>query len=143
MEKKIWSKPEMNEFVFAANEYVAACGDNGSDYLFKCDASWGILHYFKNLLVSKDAAEPDWDTVDYRQAGDTEIGPYLPCGKEHEASTSSDFFWGYVDYNLNGNHDPDGTRFSKEETVIVWRDEKGSGHATQNLNINSWEVSKS
>ena len=34
MEKRIWSKPEMNEFAFAANEYVAACGDNGSDYLF-------------------------------------------------------------------------------------------------------------
>lgn len=25
MEKRIWSKPEMNEFAFAANEYVAAC----------------------------------------------------------------------------------------------------------------------
>ena len=27
MEKRIWTKPEMNEFAFAANEYVAACED--------------------------------------------------------------------------------------------------------------------
>ena len=25
MEKRIWSKPEMNEFAFAANEYVSTC----------------------------------------------------------------------------------------------------------------------
>lgn len=144
MEKLIWTKPEMNEFAFAANEYVAACGDEGSKYLFKCNAVGGILHYFENLLVSKDAAQPKWDEVDYSQAGDTTIGSYFPCGRKHEASTSSDFYWGYIDYNLNDKHDPNGTYGLEKETVIVWRGPNGNnGHATKNLNINDWEVAKS
>lgn len=148
MEKKIWSKPEMHEFAFAANEYVAACGDNGSKYLFKCDAWGGVLHYFKNLLVSKDAAQPKWDEVDYSQAGDTTIGSYFPCGREHEASTSSDFYWGYIDYDRDNSHDPNGGTLgllpTPKETVIVWRGPNGNnGHATKNLNINDWEVAKS
>ncbi len=47
MEKRIWSKPEMNEFVFAANEYVAACGDQNRVYKFICDALAGTLYYWK------------------------------------------------------------------------------------------------
>lgn len=35
MEKRIWSKPEMNEFAFAANEYVSTC------YSGRCDISAG------------------------------------------------------------------------------------------------------
>lgn len=144
MEKRVWAKPEMQEFAFAANQYVAACGDSGSDYLFKCDAFGGFLHYFKNLLVSKDAQQPDWNNIDYSTAGDTSIGIYTPCSQEHEASTTSDFYWGYIDYNFNGEHDPNGGLISGKETVIVWRGPNGdNGHATKNLNINSWETAKS
>lgn len=35
MEKRIWSKPEMHEFAFAANEYVSTC------YSGMCDTSAG------------------------------------------------------------------------------------------------------
>lgn len=39
MEKRTWIKPEMNELAFAANDYVAACGDSGTVYKFVCDAA--------------------------------------------------------------------------------------------------------
>lgn len=49
----------------------------------------------------------------------------------------SGFYWGYVDYNHN-------QKFEKSELVIVWRGQKGwEGHATKNLDINSWETAKS
>lgn len=37
MEKRIWSKPEMHEFAFAANEYVSTC------YSGKCDTRAGWI----------------------------------------------------------------------------------------------------
>ena len=43
----MWSKPEMNEFAFAANEYVAACGDENKVFKFICDAKEGLLYYWK------------------------------------------------------------------------------------------------
>ena len=34
-------KPTMEGEVFAANEYIAACGDSGTVYKFTCDAGRG------------------------------------------------------------------------------------------------------
>ena len=42
MEKRIWSKPEMNEFAFAANEYVAAC------WKIKCNVPFGFGFFDRN-----------------------------------------------------------------------------------------------
>lgn len=45
MEKRIWTKPEMNEFAFAANEYVAACEDTVNKFWkFICNFGGG-KHY--------------------------------------------------------------------------------------------------
>ena len=153
MEKKIWSKPEMNEFAFAANEYVAACGDQNSVFKFVCDAVAGPLYYYKNWLVSvvngvtnKPESFPGGPLSDWQ--GNNEAGTelikglsgltYHPCGETHEASVTDDFYWGFVDYNYNSRNDGD------DETVIVWRGDKGNnGHATKNLNMNTWETAKS
>ena len=36
--KKEWMEPVVEVQEFAANEYVAACGDSGKVYKFVCDA---------------------------------------------------------------------------------------------------------
>lgn len=36
--KKEWTEPVVEVQEFAANEYVAACGDSGKVYKFVCDA---------------------------------------------------------------------------------------------------------
>ena len=65
------------------------------------------------------------------------IGSYTPCSKKHEAATDSEFPDGFVDYNRNRRHD-------SGEGVIVWRGPWGNnGHATKNLDMNSWITDKS
>ena len=62
---------------------------------------------------------------------------YHPCGIEHEASTTDTFYDGFVDYNWNGKQD-------SGEGVIVWRGPRNNnGHATTNLDMNTWETAKS
>ena len=41
MDKRVWEQPVTLVQKFEANEYVAACGDSGTTYLFKCDAGGG------------------------------------------------------------------------------------------------------
>ena len=42
MEGKVWRRPLTEVQKFEANEYVAACGDSGVVYKFKCDAGGGV-----------------------------------------------------------------------------------------------------
>ncbi len=121
--KKTWMEPQITVEQFMANEYVAACGDTEYGvYMFKCDAPGGRLYYYRNGRESGDA--------DY-------LGSYNPCGASHEASTTDPFYDGFVDYDKDGKEDAN-------EMVIVWRGSSGrNGHATSNLNQDSWEVTKS
>lgn len=150
MEKMIWIKPEMNEFAFAANEYVAACGDQNRKYLFNCDALAGALYVFGNWVSGivfdrwngfkvSTTDVPDFSDYDSREIGSN----YHPCSKKHEADTTSDFYWGFVDYNKDGKYTASDNK-DEDETVIVWRGDYGlNGHATKNLNMNTWETAKS
>ena len=129
---KKYIKPTMDGQLFAANEFVSACGDSGKVYYFECTAKGGPLY-------ARDA-----DGLGYSGAS------YSPCSKKHEAPVTDAFVNGYIDYNKNKKQD-DG------EEVIVWleygydRDwwtgetEKyvKNGHATGNLDMDSWEVAKS
>lgn len=128
--KKIWIKPMATVEEFAANEYVAACGDKNTVYKFVCDAPGGILCYYP---------ESD-DNIDgnYTGRGDAELVglSYTPCDKKHDAPTSDEYYDGYV-RSLFGKSD-----------VIVWveRDESGeivNGHATKQLDMEKWETAKS
>ena len=140
--KKAYQKPTMAAQLFAANEYVAACGDNGTTYLFECNAPKGKLYYFPESDDSLDGI--------YNGTGSKKKrGDYHPCNKKHEASAASDFYEGFVDYNDNGKYDPNGTPTwwggqTPAEAVIVWHDGTKLGwHATKNLDINSWQTAKS
>ena len=127
MGRKVWQRPVTSVQKFEANEYVAACGTQYGNYLFECDAPGGRLYYYTTDRWGNKSAQY--------------IGSYTPCGKKHETSRDSEFPDGFVDYNRNGKED-DG------EAVIVWI-ERGmfgsirNGHATTNLDRDSWEVTKS
>lgn len=130
--KKSYVRPVMQCEEFAANEYVAACGDKNRVYKFVCDAPEGILYYYNSR--NSDG------TIDgvYEGSGQaTMLGSYSPCDKKHEASTTDSFYDGFVDRNNNRECD-DG------EAVIVWRGPWGiQGHATATLNMSEWETAKS
>lgn len=113
-------KPTMEGELFAANEYIAACGDmEYGKYLFNCDAPRGILYY-------------------YDQSGKAKrLGGYHPCNEKHLADFSDEFPDGFVDYNENKRED-------EGEAVIVWLERGIFGgiwdyHATKNLDRESWE----
>lgn len=141
--KKIYESPKAYVEMFTPNEYVAACGDSGKVYKFVCDAKKGTLYYYSNSDGTIDG--------NYTGSGKAiKLGSYNPCGETHEASSTSGFYDGFVDRDRYvGNwpfgrwEGPNGKCDSGEE-VIVWRGPDGdNGHATKNLDMNSWETAKS
>ena len=128
--KRIYESPKAYVEMFTPNEYVAACGDSGKVYKFVCDAPRGTLYYYRYSDGTIDGNYTGW-------RGAHELGSYHPCRKTHEASSTSGFYDGFVDYNNNGRHDAG-------EGVIVWRGENGrNGHATTELDMSKWETAKS
>lgn len=132
--KKTYVRPSMVCEVFAADEYVAACGDSGTTYKFECNAPGGPLYYYPKFDGSLDGVQTGNGRKDF-------LGLfYSPCNKEHETDASGEFKDGFVDYNLNTRHDAG-------EGVIVYLEKRGNvivnAHATQNLNFDSWETAKS
>lgn len=133
--KMRWEEPRILAEKFMPNEYVAACGDTEyGNYLFECDAPAGTLYYYPQSDGKIDGQ--------YSGGGRAKkMGSYTPCGATHEAPTTGDFYDGFVDQNHNGRQD-------SGEGVIVWleRDRWGyisDGHATKNLDMNSWTTDKS
>ena len=115
MEKKIWTMPQAEVEQFEMNQYIAACGDENRVYKCACNAPAGSL-YGPNRWTGR---------MEYR-------GPFTPCPAAEDAPTTDVFEDGFIDYNRNGRQD-DG------EAVIIWDYE----HATQNLDMESWETAKS
>lgn len=128
--KKEYVAPTMVCEEFAANEYVAACGDENRVYKFECDAPGGNLYYYRN-------SDGTVDGVYTGRGSATLLGSYNPCPAAHEALTTNPFYDGFIDYNRNRKHD-------EGEGVIVWRGPyNNNGHATAKLNMNEWETDKS
>lgn len=128
--KKIYKSPKMYVETFTPNEYVAACGDHGKEYYFKCNAQGGTLYYYPQ-------SDGEIDGVYSGRGNAKKLGSYHPCNAQHRASSTDPFYDGFIDYNHNGRHD-------RGEGVIVWRGRNGrDGHATKNLDMSSWETAKS
>lgn len=132
-----WERPMAVVDAFVANEFVSACGEKNQVYKFKCTADAGELYYY-----------PQGDgTIDgiYTGSGEAKrIGNYTPCKAEHDASTTDDFYDGYVYTSSYEGFWPFGHYVEKRTPVIVWRGENGrNGHATTNLNMNQWTTAKS
>lgn len=160
MEKKIWSKPEMNEFAFAANEYVAACGDKGQNILFTCDAGGGK---YGRVWMETNSPTDDWNglqtdefpsILDSQDLDQLRTDSYYACGKKHVASKTDEFMKGYYisDDDWDSGWDRSGyipkfdlaAVIEKAIRVYIWGGtEKYNTHCTTNLNIESWEAAKS
>lgn len=129
-----YKKPVLNVEQFTANEFIAACGDKKTVYKFKCDANsngWfsegGSVYQETNGVDGLQV-----DPLSVFGTGDTRLGSYHPCNETHEASTTDEFVEGY----LYG--------FPHTTKVIIWKGNDGKNiHCTKNLDINTWETSKS
>ena len=123
-------KPTMEDELFAANEYIAACHDINKVYKFKCDAGGGR----SGSVYLETNGEPGLQTG---WGGDQPLGGYHACGTTHEAKTTDDFLDGY--YVTRSFFE--GT---KTTPVIVWRGPNNDNtHCTENLDMDSWETEKS
>lgn len=138
MEGRVWKRPLTEVQKFEANEYVAACGDSGTTYLFTCDAGGGASG---DVYVESNGVEGlqtrgewvgGWDG--HWQEADRSLGGYHACETTHEADSENEF--------LNGYYVP---YWSDDVTkVIIWRGPYNNNvHCTTNLDKNSWETAKS
>lgn len=126
--KRVYVRPTMVGERFVANEYVAACGDSGTVYKFKCDAGGGK----SGIVYLETNGNPGFQEGFLGIRGDQYLSGYHARGITHDADTSDDFLDGY--YVRNGN----------VTQVKVWRGEKGDDtHCTENINMNTWETAKS
>ena len=142
---KKYMKPTMEGQMFVSNEFVSACGDSGTTYIFECNAPAGDLYYYKD-----------------NNSNPTYLGGFTPnTSSIHYAESTADFFNGFVDYDGDKEHDTvehtekhwwGGSTTYPAETVIVWIeygfDRWGNKtisnyHATKELDMNSWAVAKS
>lgn len=130
MEKRNYVKPVLSGEEFVPQNYIAACGDSGTIYYFECTANGGNLYYYKDGDGTIDGK--------YEGSGSAKLlGSYNPCGSKHEADSTNPFYDGFIDYNKNKKCD-------SGEEVIVWRGPWGyNGHATANLDMDTWETAKS
>lgn len=140
MNGNVWKQPLTVVQKFAPNEYVAACGDSGVVYKFKCDAGDGVY----GSVYQETNGQPGLQTGGWKS--DRRIATYNDsmfwgesgfhaCGTTHEAESDSGFYDGY--YCAKGN-----TR--NPVSVIIWKGEHNDNvHCTTNLDKDSWETAKS
>lgn len=134
---KKWSRPVTMVQKFEANEYVAACGDSGTTYLFTCDAGGGK----SGTVYVETNGRPGLQTGWY---GDSSLGGYHACGTQHEADSDDDFLQGYYVTEEYVGTWPWGHTETTTTDVIVWRGPYNDNvHCTTKLNMDEWETAKS
>lgn len=137
MDKMMWSKPEMNEFVFVANAYCSGCTDTYNSYWkFVCNVGGGFLN---NLF---DIYEGEYDSNKTARQNATESinltpgNAYIKCGETHYVKQGDDvefydvFKKGWADSNsLDPNDIFDNTNYAGD--VYIWKGVNGNEvHAT-------------
>lgn len=135
MEKRVWTMPQAEVEKFEMSQYIAACGDGYVEYNFTCDAGdgWGDYHVYLN---GSDGQAHTSDDIDW-SGRDGWVKTFTKCSATHAVTVKagtdiSDVFpSGYMRRN------------GKVTDVIVWTDGGTNTHCTRNLNINSWEITKS
>lgn len=137
MEKRVWENPLTMVQQFVPNEYVAACGDSGTSYLFTCDAGGGKT----GTVYLETNDRPGLQTG---RGGDQYLSGYHACGTTHEADSDDEFLKGYYVTEEYVGFWPFGHYETTTTDVIVWRGPWGDNtHCTTNLNQDSWETAKS
>lgn len=100
MEKLTWVKPEMEEVCFAADEYVAACGEEEQVYSFICDAGGGDYGGLYDM---------NWNL----KSNDTDS--FHACSEVHDAPLDGTFYDGYFDPDTNHGN-------ANEIRVKIWEE---------------------
>lgn len=125
--KRKYERPWMVGEEFSPNEFIAACGDSNTVYKFKCDAGGGVVG---DVYLETN----DQKGLQTGRGGDRYLSGYKACGTTHEAQTTDDFLDGYYVTGRGRNVTP----------VIVWRGPKNDNtHCTENLDMSTWETTKS
>lgn len=138
--KKTWEEPQILVQKFIPNEYVAACGDSGTTYLFKCDAGGGVYGSVYQETNGQSGLQTSGWNADKKIASYENWGVwgeygFHACGTTHEAESDSGFYDGY--YCAKGNT-------NNPVPVIIWKGNRGDNvHCTTNLDKDSWETAKS
>ena len=128
--KRTYRSPKVYVEEFTPNEYVAACGDSGTTYLFTCDAGGGESGTVYLETNGEEGLQTGW-------GGDRYLSGYHACGTTHEADSDDEFLDGY--YVTSSFWE--GTKVTP---VIVWRGPHNNNtHCTTNLDQDSWETAKS
>lgn len=127
--KRRYERPSAYIEEFTPNEYVAACGDKGKVYKFQCDAGEKNkkynVYYYNKQGHKKYLTNEHWI---FRNN-------YHPCGTTHEAKENTGFINGYID---------DQSTWDEEKIpVVIWTDNGTNVHCTRNLDISTWETTKS
>ncbi len=132
--RKKYTKPFMVCEAFTPNEYCSTCGEQNTVYNFKCDAGNKETDYNVYLADGTPYATSGRDSggckIDYYN--------YSPCGETHEANTNSGFLPGYM-YKQGRFGSDTGDKID----VIIWTENYTNVHCTTNLEMDSWETTKS
>lgn len=138
--KKTYMKPFLISEKFTAEEFIAACGDSGKVYKFKCNAGSKWSSYNVYLADGTPYATAGVDTGGCK----TDYSSYSPCYDAesgegyHEAESDSGFLKGYM-YKQSIW----GANTGSKIDVIIWTDNYTDVHCTTDLTMESWETAKS
>ena len=140
--KRRYERPSAYIEEFTPNEYVAACGDSGITFKFQCTAGGGEYGGVYKETNGKAGLQ-------IGRGGDKRISSgeasYHACGKTHEASGTDDFIQNCY-YIPESAYDWWNRRWdtSKAINVVVWRGPRRDNvHCTTNLDMKTWETTKS
>lgn len=127
--RKRYERPSAYIEEFTPNEYVAACGESGIVYKFQCNAGEENkkynVYYYNKQGYKKYLTNEQWF---YHNN-------YHPCGKTHEAKENTGFISGFID--------DQSTRKDEKTPVVIWTDNGTDVHCTRNLDMSTWETTKS
>lgn len=141
--KRRYERPSAYIEEFTPNEYVAACGNSGTVYKFKCTAGGGVY----GDLTDATGTINYTDYKTHKELGAIKYYNYHACNAEHNASSSDTFVRGRY-YPNGGNDDLSG----KYQEVYIWfeplrrhwwENKKYDIHATTNLDMSTWGKAKS
>lgn len=144
--KMSWNNPAVEVQQFVPQEFCGSCADGGMNYLFECNAgvSRGLDH--GHIYVERYGSA---DTFDYtgNTVRERELGYFRPCNEKHVSPTTSEYLEGwFVPYDVEQwlifqryvQH------YDQAFKVIIWRGNNNDNiHATENLDIESWEKNHS
>ena len=134
--KRVYESPMMFVEEFAANEYIAACGETNDEYKFKCDAMGGITG-----AVFYSDGDDKWEPVlTGILGGDRLMGTgYHACGESHITQVGDEFIEGWYVTGWDGISGGDWV-----QKVKIWKGPDGNNiHCTTTLDEKHWETAKS